>query len=341
MLRFVHLHYLIMNYNPDTSNHYYYNSSSNYYGYGIRAVMSGNNVVGVDTTTYTNAALENVEWNFVPNGSYYKIQSAYNTNYYLRIYKSSSYADMYPASGTSYATNWNYANNKLSYYVSSSLTKYAAFFAGSGSDYGFFGANTTGSSIVLFEKVEGSAVTPDPTTPPTSNEWVPVDTITPGDEYLIGFNVNGSVYLIMNYNPNPITSSNNYYYSKSSVYYGYTAKATMNGNNIVGVTGWTDDIDHCTWKFSSAAGGKIQSAYNSSYYLSCYSSKNYADLHPSTSTSWSNWVWNASAHTLTHAYSSSTKYATFMPTIGNYSNFCYAPTSLNSTYGYVQLYKLG
>ncbi|MBQ3849800.1 MAG: hypothetical protein II747_05035, partial [Clostridia bacterium] len=67
----------------------------------------------------------------------------------------------------------------------------------------------------------------------------------------------------------------------------------------------------------------------------------YNDLHPSTSTSFSNWVWNSSAHTLSHTYGSYTKYATFMPTVGNYSNFCYAPTSLDSTYGYVQLYNLG
>ena len=148
--------YLLMNYNPNpvSSNNYYYSSSSNYYGYAVRAVMDGNNVVGVDTTTMTNATLDHVEWKFVSNGSYYKIQSGYNSSYYLRVYKSSSYADCYPASGTSYATNWKFSNNMLSYYVSSSVTKYMTFYAGAADDYGFFGAPTSGgSNIVLFQKV--------------------------------------------------------------------------------------------------------------------------------------------------------------------------------------------
>ena len=42
----------------------------------------------------------------------------------------------------------------LSYYVSSSVTKYMKFYSGSADDYGFFGAPTSGgSNIVLFKKV--------------------------------------------------------------------------------------------------------------------------------------------------------------------------------------------
>ena len=146
--------YLLMNYCPDTSNHYYYSSNNNYYGYAVRAVMDGSNVVGVDTTTMTSATLDYVGWKFVANGSYYKIQSAYNSSYYLRVYSSSSYADCYPASGTSYATKWIYSGNKLSYYVSSSVTKYMTFYSGAADDYGFFGAPTSGgSNIILFKKV--------------------------------------------------------------------------------------------------------------------------------------------------------------------------------------------
>ena len=146
--------YLLMNYCPDTSNHYYYNSSSNYYGYAVRAVMSGNNVVGVDTTTMTSATLANVGWKFVSNGSYYKIQSTYNTSYYLRVYSSKSYADCYPASGTSYATKWQFTNNMLKYTVSSSVVKYMKFYSGAADDYGFFGAPTSGgSTIILYKKV--------------------------------------------------------------------------------------------------------------------------------------------------------------------------------------------
>ncbi len=145
--------WLLMNYNPDQSNHYYLNSNSSYYGYAVRAVKSGNNVVGVDNTTFTTATLNNVTWKFVANGSYYKIQSGYNSSYYLRVYSSTRYADCYPASGTSYATKWQFTNNMLKYTVSSSTIKYATFYSGAADDYGFFGATTSGSNIVLFKKV--------------------------------------------------------------------------------------------------------------------------------------------------------------------------------------------
>ena len=403
--------YLLMNSNPNyISNRYYYSYNYNYCAYGIKAVKSGSNIVGVDTSTYSSATLDNVTWKFVANGSYYKIQSGSNSSYYLRVYSSANYSDMYPASGTSYATNWAYGNGRLYYYVSSSVTKYATYMPTAGNYSNFFCGNSSASSysnITLYKKVSGGSVTPTatPTTAPTtyytitfkdwdytvlkteqvpkggnatppadpvragytftgwngtytnvqysttvyatytqnsstSTAWVPANTITVGEKYLIGFKVNGNVYLIMNYNPAPVTS-NSYYYVNSSNYYGYTAKATMSGNNIVGCSGWTDNLEHCAWKFTTTSGGRIQSAYNSSYNLAIYNSTKYNDLHPSTSTGFSNWVWNSSAHTLTHAYSSYTKYATFMPTVGNYSNFCYAPTSLDSTYGYVQLYKLG
>ena len=41
----------------------------------------------------------------------------------------------------------------LKYTVSSSVVKYMTFYSGSGEDYGFFGATTSGSNIVLFKKV--------------------------------------------------------------------------------------------------------------------------------------------------------------------------------------------
>ena len=72
----------------------------------------------------------------------------------LRVYSSTSYADCYPASGTSTATKWQYTNNMLKYTVSSSVVKYAKFYSGGADDYGFFGAVTgSGSSIILFKKV--------------------------------------------------------------------------------------------------------------------------------------------------------------------------------------------
>jgi hypothetical protein len=41
----------------------------------------------------------------------------------------------------------------LKYTVSSSTIKYATFYSGAADDYGFFGATTSGSNIVLFKKV--------------------------------------------------------------------------------------------------------------------------------------------------------------------------------------------
>ena len=326
--------YLLMNYCPDTSNHYYYSSNNNYYGYAVRAVKSGNNVIGVDTTTMSSATLSHVEWKFVANSSYYKIQSAYNSSYYLRVYSSSSYADCYPASGTSYATNWKYASNKLSYYVSSSLTKYVTFVSGSADDYGFFGATTSGVNITLYKKVSGSSTptatptaaptaTPKPTTAPTAaptataapstgTYYTPVTSITTGVEYLIGYTDGTNTYLLMNYCPD---TSNHYYYSSSNNYYAYAVRAVMNGSNVVGVDTTTmtnATLSNVTWKFvANGSYYKIQSAYNSSYYLRVYKSSSYADCYPASGTSYAT-NWKYASNKLSYYVSSSlTKYVTF------------------------------
>ncbi|MBS7259211.1 MAG: hypothetical protein KIG25_02075, partial [Eubacteriales bacterium] len=103
------------------------------------------------------------------------------------------------------------------------------------------------------------------------------------------------------------------------------------------VSGWTTDPQYCTWTFSSTTGGRIKSTYNARY-LSVYGSSSYSDLYPSTSTSYSNWIY--SNHTLRYKVSTSvTKYACYKASSGSYSNFCYAPTTSSTTNGYVQLYK--
>ena len=351
--------YLLMNYNPDQSNHYYLNSSSNYYGYGIRAVMSGSNVVGVDNTTFTTATLDNTTWKFVANGSYYKIQSAYNSSYYLRVYSSSSYADCYPASGTSYATNWKYASNKLSYYVSSSLTKYVTYYAGSADDYAFFGATTSGNNIVLFKKVTGGTTptatptvaptatpkptatptaaptatpkptaTPAPTSAPSGTYYAPATSITTGTEYLIGYTDGTNTYLLMNYNPD---QSNHYYLNSSSNYYGYAVRAVMNGNNVVGVdntTFTTATLANTTWKFvANGSYYKIQSGYNSSYYLRVYKNNSYVDCYPASGTSYAT-NWQFTNNMLKYTVSNSViKYATFYSGAGDDYGFFGATTS--------------
>ncbi|MBO4562112.1 MAG: MucBP domain-containing protein [Clostridia bacterium] len=159
--------YLLMNYNPNpiSGNNYYYSYNSNYYGYGIKAVLdSDGNVIGVDNSTYAAATTDHVEWKFISNGDYYLIQSGYQSGYYLRVWSNSSYSDLYPASGTSYATNWqwNSSNKRLSYYVSSSLTKYASFLAAAGNYSNFFKADTATASVQLYKKVTTSVIQDDP-----------------------------------------------------------------------------------------------------------------------------------------------------------------------------------
>jgi hypothetical protein len=340
--------YLLMNYCADASNHYYYSSNNNYYAYAVRAVKSGNNVIGVDTTTMTNAALANVEWKFVANGSYYKIQSAYNSSYYLRVYSSSSYADCYPASGTSYATNWKYASNKLSYYVSSSLTKYVTFVSGAADDYGFFGATTSGVTITLYKKVAGSTTptatpkptnTPKPTTAPTAaptatpapstgTYYTPVTSIQTGVEYLIGYTDGTNTYLLMNYCPD---TSNHYYYSSNNNYYAYAVRAVMNGSNVVGVDTTTmtnATLSNATWKFvSNGSYYKIQSGANSSYYLRVYKNSSYADCYPASGTSYAT-NWKYTNNKLSYYVSSSlTKYVTFYTGAADDYGFFGATTS--------------
>ena len=168
--------YLMMNYNPDPigSNNYYYSYNSNYVAYGIKAVLDENgNVVGVDNSNYSDAQLINTEWIFRNNESYYMVESAYQSGYYLRVYSSSNYTDLYASSGTSYATNWQWDanNNRLSYYVSSSLTKYASYMATAGSYSNFFQAATSAASVQLYRHVSGTVIIDDDTYTVTFVDW--------------------------------------------------------------------------------------------------------------------------------------------------------------------------
>lgn len=198
------------------------------------------------------------------------------------------------------------------------------------------------------EVVSGVMGTSDVTVTVTYNEvghyeWQPTDTIVPNEPYLIGFKVNGEVYLIMNKNPNG--PSSNFYYLGDN-YSGYTAKATIEDNKVVGCTGWTTDLQYCEWLFSTTQGGIISSNLEgeNNYHLTAYSGSD-LDLRPATGTTssyyYSNWKYED--HKLTHDYTGGTKYAKYTPTVTYYSttynNFCNATTSYDSTNGYVQLYN--
>lgn len=112
--------------------------------------------------------------------------------------------------------------------------------------------------------------------------WAETTTITPGEEYLIGFSVGSNVYLAVNY---AVNETNHYYYtSVDANYYGYTALASIDGNGYVtGVSGYATNLQYCTWKFSTSSGGIITSGYESGRYLYGWtSSSTYHDLYPNT-----------------------------------------------------------
>ena len=163
-------------------------------------------------------------------------------------------------------------------------------------------------------------------------QWYPADTIVPGEEYLIGFVVDGVTYLAVNYN---VSASNHYYNSISYNYYGYTAPATMNGQNVIGVSGNADDLDYCTWVFQSEGTGLITSGYQSGYYLQAYSGTSYPDLYPGTNNNFT-WTYDADAHTL-YTYTSTTRYAQYYT---NGSLNLMGVTSNVPTNSYVQLYSM-
>ncbi|MCR4827454.1 MAG: chitobiase/beta-hexosaminidase C-terminal domain-containing protein, partial [Bacteroidales bacterium] len=153
------------------------------------------------------------------------------------------------------------------------------------SDNTAYFTTSTGSNqeIVIYE------YTPDAGT----TVWVETTTITPNEEYLIGFEYDGNVYLAVNYYTGG--SENTCYYTNSnSTYYGYTALAAIDGNGYVtGVSGYASDLKYCTWKFSTTSGGTITSGYESGRYLYGWtSSTSYNDLYPSTSST--TWTYNSS-----------------------------------------------
>ncbi len=186
-------------------------------------------------------------------------------------------------------------------------------------------ATVTTESKAVFTKTIDVTVTEAP-------QWKPTNTIVPGEEYLIGFVVNGVTYLAVNYNEN---ASNHYYNSISSNYYGYTAPATMINGNVIGVSGNAEDLDYCTWKFSTAAGGQISSGYQDGYYLQVYTGTSYADLHPGTNGDYV-WTFDPAARTLS-TVTSATRYAQYY---ANGSNHLMGVTGSVPTNGYVQLFSV-
>ena len=142
--------------------------------------------------------------------------------------------------------------------------------------------------------------------------WAETPTITPNQNYLIGFENGGNVYLAVNY---AVNESNHYYLDNNSTYYGYTAPAVLEGNHVTGVDGtYANDLQYCTWKFGSSTGGTIQSGYQSNYYLRTYTQTSYGDLYPSTTT---NQTWTYESNQLYRTVNNTKRYAGYYALNGN------------------------
>lgn len=120
----------------------------------------------------------------------------------------------------------------------------------------------TGSEARLTNLSANANAIPNPNPLGTDDVWVPTTTIDTSKEYLIGISDGTNVYLLAN------RSGSNYYYTLDSIYrYLYTGTATLDGNNVIGVTGAQTSLDNCKWKFGSSTGGVITNQYNTNYKL--------------------------------------------------------------------------
>lgn len=164
--------YVMMNYNANADNSYkprYYDYNNSYYSYGIKAVTDADgNITGIMTDVYPDAQPVFAEWVFEQYSSaYYKIRSGYEGGYYLCVYAvSSGYVDLY-ANPTGSNTNWQWNANtgRLSYYASSSLTKYVTYKTAVGDRQNLFCAEkdpTAEASIKLYKKVTGTVILDEP-----------------------------------------------------------------------------------------------------------------------------------------------------------------------------------
>ena len=139
----------------------------------------------------------------------------------------------------------------------------------------------------------------------STTAWVETTTITPDEDYLIGFtDGNNNVYLIVNY---AVNESNHYYYATyDRTNYGYTALASLDNNGYVtGVSGYSTDLQYCKWQFTSD--GTIESSYQSDHYLNTYSDTN-SSLYPGTK---NNQSWTYSSGKLYRTVSDINRYAEY------------------------------
>lgn len=170
--------------------------------------------------------------------------------------------------------------------------------------------------------------------------WVPVTTIEPGEEYLIGWisSTNDTVYLLMSYNPDASAA----YYNNSVDYYCYAIAGVRDAQGRITAvsndTILTGNIDHVKWVFTEVSGGyTIKGTYNN-YLLRCGSSNYPNDLYPTSSTSVAannTWTWENSR---LYATVSSTAYYV-IPRGNNTTGVVSYFSGSSSSAANIQLYK--
>ncbi|MBR3460371.1 MAG: hypothetical protein IKH21_06225, partial [Clostridia bacterium] len=178
-----------------------------------------------------------------------------------------------------------------------------------------------------------------------TERYVPVTSIVTGKDYLLGYNDGSNVYLIMNYNADPLTSvyeTSSYRYIYSSTYYAYGVKAVLDssGNVIDADRSIYPNacVENMKWNFiTTSKGYKIRSAKEPSMYLRAHANSKYAHLFISSGYyNATDWNWNYGQRLMSYKLSGGvTKYISYVPTVNGHQNFFKAGTAV----GTVVLYR--
>ena len=212
---------------------------------------------------------------------------------------------------------------------------------GSGDAYGDQEAVSMEASIILYAQWDEPQI------------WYPTAKVVPGEEYLIGYqDASGNVYLLMNYNPDKLTSkptgsdanqNENYYYANAdNNWYSYGVQAVMENGNVTGVVNSvysTAALSNTVWVFEKngdylkvRSGADDASYLRVSHYILNYDDVIPSDTHLEYST---NWKWDEANGTLSYVSGSLSRLVTYVPTVDEYNNFFNAP--INGTAGYSNL----
>lgn len=203
---------LLMNYNPDTSDHYHYtDSSSNYYAWAKSASVG--TTVEPDTVQYPNANSESFFTFQFENSTvdgYLKIKST-REDKHLGLF-SNSYNDCYVGGSTNTKWAWDADNHFLKYEYDSSSIRYLTYQPSVESTSNLFNApkssalsSTDNSVITLWKKVEAESAPCTLTIKYQYDTGELIDTYT--EEHMTGDEYSRETPAIIGYRPDkPVVS---------------------------------------------------------------------------------------------------------------------------------------